>query len=76
MATKQDIARDMKSSFKGQAFLNVSELSQYLGWNREKVRRVLKDVECFIDGKERRFFVNDVAKRLCESQTINTYGGQ
>jgi len=74
MATYQEIAKDLRQQHKGQSFYNVTELSAYLGWGPAKVRSALADVDCYIQGKERRFHALDVAKKICEYKTINIYG--
>ena len=67
MATLQEISRDMRKQFGGkQAFINITEICEYTGWGRDKVRKEFADVERLEAGKEKLFFINDVARRLCD----------
>ena len=72
--TRQEIANDMKKQFGGQAFINLSQLSVYLGWSRDTVRKNVAGLEMFQSGKEKRFHVMDIARRLEESKSISLYG--
>jgi len=62
--TKQEIIRDIKNST-GKSFLNISELADYFGVGREKIRsEVVAGLEYYEQGKGKKYFVNDIADRI------------
>lgn len=74
MATRQEMANDMRKQFNGRSFLNMTEVGKHTGWGADKVRSFLDGVEYIKDGKEKKFHVLDLAKRFEEHRSIQVYG--
>lgn len=65
---KRAIVADIKSSFDGAALLNIAEIAKYLGVCRDTARIFLKGIEYLPVGKEKKYLVTDIAKKIYENR--------
>ena len=73
MATVKEIAEDIKRTY-GSSFVNSTQARRYLGMGKEKGLAFLADLPCYPTGKERKYHVLDVARRMDEIRTYIPYG--
>ena len=67
---KRDIVQDIKNSFDGASFLNVTEIARYLGMSRNTVPAFLKDIDYLQFGRQRKYLATDVAARIIKERKI------
>jgi len=67
---KQTLTRDIKSSVKDSGFINISQLARYLQKSRENTVELLRGLEYIEVGREKKFFISDVAGRLIGMRQI------
>ena len=65
--TKQEIKNGIEKRYG--AFVNVGEVSEYLGVDRGTARGFLYGLTYLPNGKEKKYFAGDVAQRLMERIT-------
>ena len=69
----REIAKDIKAHF-GSAYINGRQAGEYLGMQRDKRCQFLADVPCYPTGKEKKYFVNDLARHMAKLRTYAPYG--
>ena len=62
--TKQDVKRSIEERYG--AFVNVGEVASYLGVDRGTARAYLNGLTYLPNGREKKYFVGDVAQRITE----------
>jgi hypothetical protein len=68
MATRKEIREALEAS--GGIMLNISALSRCLGWNPNKTREFVFDLPCITRGKDKDFFISDIARKLEKQQRL------
>jgi len=63
---KQEIERDMSSTFKGARLLNIAQIAVYIGCNRDTASKIMSDIEYLPVGRQRKYTVKDIAKVIVE----------
>jgi len=68
---KRTVQRNIESSA-GKSFLNITEISRYLGTGRDFARKLMKGAEFLGEpaAGRRRYFSGDIAERIIESAKI------
>ena len=67
---KQTLVRDMKQHIGGAAFINHSQLAKYLKRSRQAMPEILCGLDFLETGREKRYFIPDVAQRLIDNRRI------
>lgn len=67
---KRDIVQDIKNSFEGASFLNVSQVAKYLGMSRNTVPAFLSDLDYLKFGKQRKYLATDIAAKIIKERRI------
>lgn len=67
---KRDIVQDIKNSFEGASFLNVSQVARYLGMSRNTVPAFLVDLDYLQFGRQRKYLATDLAARIIKERKI------
>jgi len=67
---KRIIVQDIKNSFDGASFLNVSQIAEYMGMHRNSVRSFLEDIEYLQKGKQKKYFAEDIASKIIRSRKV------
>lgn len=62
--TKQELTRDIKSTFNGAGLIGVKEISQFTSLESKAVRRMMAGTEYCTLGKKRLYTIGDVADVL------------
>ena len=63
---KTDLIRSIEQTT-GCSFINISQLAKYMGTGRDYVRaNIVNGLDYVSTGKNKMYFVNDVAQRLIE----------
>ena len=65
---KQTLVRDMKSHVGGAAFINHSQLAKYMKRSREAMPNLLYGLDYLETGREKKYFIPDVAARIMENR--------
>lgn len=65
---RQELIRDIKKDIG--SFPNISQIAGYMGISRDKVREMVAGLDCFTAGKQKQYFVNDVADSILRMRTI------
>jgi len=73
VATVQEITKDIKETF-GSSFINATQAGQYLGMAKDKRGEFLSVLPCYTTGKEKKYHVLDIAKRMDSVKTYIPYG--
>jgi len=73
MATVKEITKDIKDTF-GSSFINATQAGHYLGMAKDKRGDFLADVPCYKTGKEKKYHVLNIAKRMDSIKTFIPYG--
>ena len=63
---KQEIERDMSSTFKGARLLNIAQIAVYIGCNRDTVSKIMLGTEYLPVGRQRKYTVKDIANVIVE----------
>ncbi|MDD4591704.1 MAG: hypothetical protein PHG06_14935 [Parabacteroides sp.] len=63
---KQTLVRDLKSHVGGAAFINQTQMAKYLKRSREAIPGLLKGLDYLETGREKKYFIPDIAARLLE----------
>ena len=66
--TKQDVKRSIEERYG--AFVNVGEVAEYLGVDRGTARGFLHGLSFIPNGREKKYFIGDVAQRLMERTRV------
>lgn len=61
---KNSLTADLKQSVKGSGFINISQLAKYLKKSRENTVQLLDGLDYVEIGREKKFFIQDVAYRI------------
>ena len=65
---KQELIRDMKQFVGGASFINSSQLAKYLKRSRNSMPELLYGLDYLASGRERKYFILDVAGRLMDER--------
>lgn len=61
---KQTLVRDIKTEVKNGGFINISQLAKYMHVSRDKAREIVYNLESFPTGREKKYFISDVATEI------------
>ena len=64
---RQELIRDIKKDVG--SFPNVSQIARYMGISRDRAREMVAGLDCIATGKQRQYFVNDVADVILRQRT-------
>ena len=67
--TKQDLIRDIKNEIGGGGFINTSQLAKYHRCSRDRIPELVNGLDCIRTGREKKYFIPDVAARLLDSRS-------
>ena len=73
MASVQEITKDIKETF-GSSFINATQAGRYLGMAKDKRGEFLAAIPCYKTGKEKKYHVLDIAKKMDSIKTYIPYG--
>lgn len=62
--TKQELVRDLKSTFSGAGLISINDISRYTTLERKAVIRMMTGIEYCSLGRKKLYTVNDVADVL------------
>lgn len=65
---KKSIAQSIESRYG--AFVNISEVAEYLRFDRGTVRALLGGLPYLKNGREKNYFARDVAERIWERREV------
>ena len=63
---KRDLVNDMKSLVDNSGFINSVQLAKYLRKSRGAMPDILEGLDYIASGRERKYFIPDVAERILE----------
>jgi len=72
--TVQEIVKDIKDTFGGSSFLNATQVGLVLNMAKDKRGKFLADVPCYKTGKEKKYHVLDIARKMDSIKTYIPYG--
>ena len=67
MATRKELREELSKS-REQAFLNLAEVAKLLGVSAKPARRFVSDLPYYEINNRKRYFVNDIAKKIDNSR--------
>jgi len=73
MATVKEIIQDIKAVY-GSSFINATQAGKYLGMSKDKRGEFLSGLPVYLTGKEKKYHVLDIAKRMEKIRTYVPYG--
>jgi len=73
MASIKEVSQDIKDTF-GSSFINSTQAGRFLGMSKEKTAQFLSGIPVYPTGKEKKFFVNDIARRLENIRAYKLHG--
>lgn len=68
---KQALIRDMKRTTNNGGFINQTQLAKYLRVSKEVAREMLVGLEYLPTGRERKYFVEDVASQIMSKRKLS-----
>lgn len=68
---KRTIVSDIKQSFDGASFLNVTEIAKYMGISRNTAPKFLEGLEYLQMGRERKYLVTDIAGMIIQQRRVD-----
>ena len=71
---KQEIIKDIKSTFGGKGFLTMGEIAQYTDRGINDVKRYMNGYEYQTKGKAKLFYIGDVAERMLKDRAVQVCG--
>lgn len=63
--TKTKVAEDLKKEY-GRLFITIGEFSKKTGMGKDRARRIVHGLDYIPMGKAKKYFIGDLAERLCE----------
>lgn len=70
---KQTLVRDIKGEVKDGGFINISQIAKYMHTSRDKARELVEDLEYYPSGREKKFFISDVASKILKERRVGGY---
>ena len=67
---RTDLTNDMRQHFKA-SYVNMTQAGNYLGWGPGKIRSFLVGVDYIKCGKEKKYHVKDISRRLSECRNAH-----
>jgi len=67
---KQTLTQDLKAFVGGAAFINQTQLARYLRRSRGFVPDLVYGLDYLQTGKEKKYFIPDIAERLMDARNI------
>ena len=72
--TVQEIIKDIKDTFGPSSFLNATQVGLVLNMAKDKRSTFLADIPCYKTGKEKKYHVIDIARKMDSIKTYIPYG--
>ena len=66
---KQTLIRDIKQYVGGGGFINTSQLAKYNRCSRDRIPELVEGLDVIKTGRERKYFIPDIAAKLLDSRS-------
>lgn len=63
---KRDLQKDIQNFVGPGGFINISQLAKYMRVSRDKITPLVYGLDFFQTGREKKYFIPDVAERILE----------
>ena len=65
---RETITKRLLDYSKGNCHMNLTQIADFLGINRETAHNMMCDVPCWTNGRDKRYLVDEIAEKMVKSR--------